>query len=260
MYTNILLQSSPMENSDDKSFYNNKLMQLRKVCLHPYLFPEAEDKTLPPFGEHLVEASGKMKVLDKLLFKLYCEKHQVLIFSQFTMMLNILEDFCNYRQYTYCRIDGNTEMDMRDSQISAFVEKDSPYFIFLLSTRAGGLGINLASADTVIIYDSDFNPQMDMQAMDRAHRIGQTNPVMVYRMVCESTVEEKIIERQQIKLRWDNLMIQQGRMQKQTKLTSRDELREMTNYGASKIFKTSTDNIADEDIDLLLLRGKQRTE
>ena len=123
------------------------------------------------------------------------------------MMLNILEDYCNLRQYTYCRIDGNTEMQLRDEQINDFTSPNSRYFIFLLSTRAGGLGINLATADTVIIYDSDFNPQMDMQAMDRAHRIGQVNPVMVYRMACEYTVEEKIIERQQIKLRWDNLMI-----------------------------------------------------
>jgi SWI/SNF-related matrix-associated actin-dependent regulator of chromatin subfamily A member 5 len=96
----------------------------------------------------------------------------VLIFSQMTTILDILEDYCQLRMYKYCRIDGSTDMKNRDSQIDAFMKTDE-HFIFLLSTRAGGLGINLTSADTVVIYDSDFNPQMDLQAMDRAHRIGQ---------------------------------------------------------------------------------------
>lgn len=100
-----------------------------------------------------------------------------------TMVLDILEDYCNYRMYKYCRIDGSTDMTSRDNQIDAFMVEGSDKFIFLLSTRAGGLGINLTAADTVIIYDSDFNPQMDLQAMDRAHRIGQKNPVNVYRLI-----------------------------------------------------------------------------
>ncbi|CAD8176649.1 unnamed protein product [Paramecium octaurelia] len=261
MYQNILLHNNPHEG-DDKGFYMNKLMQLRKICLHPYLFPEVEDKSLPPLGEHLVDVAGKMRVLDIFLKKLSDGTHQVLIFSQFTMMLNILEDYCNYRKYEYCRIDGETEIQQRDDQIAEFTKPDSKKFIFLLSTRAGGLGINLATADTVIIYDSDFNPQMDMQAMDRAHRIGQKNRVMVYRMACEHTIEEKIIERQQIKLRWDSLMIQQGRLsQKQSgKLLSKEDLKELTTHGASQIFKLDGDDIKDEDIDILLKRGEQLTQ
>lgn len=127
------------------------------------------------------------------------------------MVLDILEDFCNFRQYEYCRIDGSTDMVERDEQIEDFMREGSKKFVFLLSTRAGGLGINLTSADTVIIYDSDWNPQMDLQAMDRAHRIGQKNPVNVYRLITENTVEQKIIERQTIKLKWDNLVIQQAK-------------------------------------------------
>ncbi|CAD8072522.1 unnamed protein product [Paramecium sonneborni] len=261
MYQNILIHNNPHEG-DDKGFYMNKLMQLRKICLHPYLFPEVEDKSLPALGEHLVEVGGKMRVLDKFLQKLSQGQHQILIFSQFTMMLNILEDYCNFRGFEYCRIDGETEIQSRDDQIAEFTQPDSKKFIFLLSTRAGGLGINLATADTVIIYDSDFNPQMDMQAMDRAHRIGQKNRVMVYRMVCEHTVEEKIIERQQIKLRWDSLMVQQGRLQQKQsgKLLSKEDLKELTTYGASQIFKLDGDDIKDEDIDILLKRGEQLTK
>ena len=125
-----------------------------------------------------------MIILDRLLKKLHAEgNHKVLIFSQMTMVLDILEDYCNYRVFNYCRIDGSTDMNSRDAQIDAFMAEGSDQFIFLLSTRAGGLGINLTAADTVIIYDSDFNPQMDLQAMDRAHRIGQKNMVNVYRLI-----------------------------------------------------------------------------
>jgi SWI/SNF-related matrix-associated actin-dependent regulator of chromatin subfamily A member 5 len=141
----------------------------------------------------------------------------VLIFSQMTMVLDILEDYCNYRFYKYCRIDGSTDMNSRDSQIEEFMAEDSPKFVFLLSTRAGGLGINLTAADTVVIYDSDFNPQMDLQAMDRAHRIGQKSMVNVYRLITENTVEEKIVERQMIKLKWDSLVIQQQKNSQKNK-------------------------------------------
>ena len=126
-------------------------------------------------------------------------------------------------------------MDSRDRQISEFTEPNSSKFIFLLSTRAGGLGINLATADTVILYDSDWNPQVDLQAMDRAHRIGQKNPVIVYRMITENTVEEKIVDRQQVKLKWDTLVIQQGRFQQKNKMFTRDELKNMIQYGASEV-------------------------
>lgn len=108
-------------------------------------------------------------------------------------------------------------MNSRDTQIEQFMAEDSSKYIFLLSTRAGGLGINLTAADTVVIYDSDFNPQMDLQAMDRAHRIGQKNCVNVYRLITENTVEEKIVERQMIKLKWDSLVIQQQKNSQKNK-------------------------------------------
>ena len=149
-------------------------------------------------------------------------------------------------------------MNSRDDQISEFTKPNSSKFIFLLSTRAGGLGINLATADTVILYDSDWNPQVDLQAMDRAHRIGQKNQVNVYRFICESTLEEKMIERQMIKLKWDSLVIQQGRFQNKSKVFTKDELKEMIQYGASEIFRSSG-SITEEDIDTLLERGIKKT-
>ena len=150
-------------------------------------------------------------------------------------------------------------MDSRDNQISEFTKPNSSKFIFLLSTRAGGLGINLATADTVILFDSDWNPQVDLQAMDRAHRIGQKNQVNVYRLICENTLEEKIIERQMIKLKWDTLVIQQGRFQNRSKVFTKDELKDMIQYGASEIFRSSS-SITEEDINILLERGIKKTQ
>jgi SWI/SNF-related matrix-associated actin-dependent regulator of chromatin subfamily A member 5 len=151
----------------------NIAMQLRKCCNHPYLFQGAEPG--PPYttGDHLVTNAGKMVLLDKLLPKLKDRDSRVLIFSQMTRLLDILEDYLMYRGYQYCRIDGNTGGDERDASIEAYNKPGSEKFVFLLSTRAGGLGINLATADVVILYDSDWNPQVDLQAQDRAHRIGQ---------------------------------------------------------------------------------------
>lgn len=140
----------------------------------------------------MVEASGKLGVLDKLLKKLLAEKHKTLIFSQFTIMLNVLEVFCRMRGYKFCRIDGNVSLEVRDKMVKTFYE-DEEYNIFLLSTRAGGLGLNLVAADRVIIYDIDWNPQNDLQAMDRAYRIGQTKAVTVYRLVTEHSIEERML-------------------------------------------------------------------
>ncbi|KAJ7554405.1 hypothetical protein O6H91_06G138700 [Diphasiastrum complanatum] len=138
--------------------------------------------------------SGKLQTLDALLRRLRTENHRVLVFAQMTKMLNILEDYMNYRKYKYLRLDGSsTIMDRRD-MVKDFQHR-SDIFVFLLSTRAGGLGINLTAADTVIFYESDWNPTMDLQAMDRAHRLGQTKEVTVYRLICKGTVEEKIVKR-----------------------------------------------------------------
>ena len=138
----------------------NIVMQLRKACNHPYLFQGWEDRTLDPLGDHLVRNCGKMVLLDKLLRKLYERGHRVLIFSQMTRMLDILEDFLVMSGYQYCRIDGNTSYEVREDLIDEYNRPGSSKYVFLLSTRAGGLGINLQSADVVILYDSDWNPQV----------------------------------------------------------------------------------------------------
>ena len=177
-----------------------------------------------------------------------------------TRVLDILEDYCNFKRLQYCRIDGSTDGESRDSQMVEFNEKDSEKFVFLLSTRAGGLGINLQTADIVIIYDSDWNPQMDLQAMDRAHRIGQKKQVRVFRLITEGTVEEKIVERAERKLYLDAVVIQQGRLSGQCKTMSKDELAMAVRFGADEIFRSGSEGtITDEDIDAILQRGEERT-
>ena len=178
----------------DKMRLLNILMQLRKCCNHPYLFDGAEPGPLYTTDMHLVTNSGKMVVLDKLLPKLKEQGSRVLIFSQMTRVLDILEDYCMWRNYEYCRLDEQKPHDERQDSINAYNEPNSTKFVFMLSTRAGGLGINLATADVVILYDSDWNPQVDLQAMDYAHRIGQRKTVRVFRFITDNTVEERIVE------------------------------------------------------------------
>merc|ERR1719341_2145194 len=214
-YTKILLKDIDIINGagkTEKMRLQNILMQLRKCVNHPYLFDGAEPG--PPYTTdfHLVENAGKMMVLDKLLKKLKAMDSRVLVFSQMTRQLDIMEDYCIWRGYNYCRIDGNTAHEDRQSQIDEYNSPDSKKFLFMLSTRAGGLGINLATADIVILYDSDWNPQADLQAMDRAHRIGQKKQVRVFRFIHENTMEEKLIERAEVKLKLDKMVIQQGRL------------------------------------------------
>jgi len=261
-YTKILSKDAHTLNAlggPDRVRLLNILMQLRKVCNHPYLFEGAEPG--PPFldGPHLWENTGKLVLLSKLLPKLQSQDSRVLIFSQMTRMLDILEDFMRLKRYQYCRIDGGTSGDDRDSQMDVFNAPGSPKFAFLLSTRAGGLGINLATADIVVLYDSDWNPQVDLQAMDRAHRIGQTKPVTVFRFVSEGTVEEKIIERADRKLFLDAAVIQQGRLAEQNAKVGKTDLMAMVRFGADEIFASKSKQLTDEDIDVLLKRGEERT-
>ncbi|CAI9776861.1 unnamed protein product [Fraxinus pennsylvanica] len=236
----------------------NIAMQLRKCCNHPYLFQGAEPG--PPYttGDHLIENAGKMVLLDKLLPKLKERDSRVLIFSQMTRLLDILEDYLMFRGYQYCRIDGNTGGDDRDAYIEAFNMPGSEKFVFLLSTRAGGLGINLATADVVILYDSDWNPQVDLQAQDRAHRIGQKKEVQVFRFCTEYTIEEKVIERAYKKLALDALVIQQGRLAEQ-KSVNKDELLQMVRFGAEMVFSSKDSTITDEDIDRIIAKGEEAT-
>lgn len=241
----------------------NIVMQLRKCCNHPYLFEGAEPG--PPFttDEHLVFNSGKMLILDKLLSRMKAQGSRVLIFSQMSRMLDILEDYCIFRDYDYCRIDGSTGHEERISAIDEYNKEGSDKFVFLLTTRAGGLGINLTSADIVVLYDSDWNPQADLQAMDRAHRIGQTKQVVVFRFVTENAIEEKVLERAAQKLRLDQLVIQQGRANQQgskNAAASKDELLRMIQHGASAVLDAKDGaTMTEDDIDSILKRGEERT-
>lgn len=170
----------------------NVVMQLRKCCNHPYMFPGVEKE---PFviGEHIVNHSGKMVILDRLLHQeLLPHGHRVLLFSQFSYMLDILQDYCTFRKISHVRLDGSVRGEDRNEAVDTF-QSSSHCNVFLLSTRAGGVGLTLTAADTVIFYDSDWNPQMDLQAQQRAHRIGQTKPVTVYRLSVSGTVESLML-------------------------------------------------------------------
>ncbi|KAI4861413.1 SWI/SNF family of DNA-dependent ATPase [Hypoxylon rubiginosum] len=254
---------------ESKTRLLNIVMQLRKCCNHPYLFEGAEPG--PPYttDEHLVYNSGKMALLDRLLRRLKKQGSRVLIFSQMSRLLDILEDYCVFRDFKYCRIDGGTAHEDRIAAIDEYNKPDSEKFIFLLTTRAGGLGINLTSADIVILYDSDWNPQADLQAMDRAHRIGQTKQVVVYRFVTENAIEEKVLERAAQKLRLDQLVIQQGRAHPGAKgPAGKEELLGLIQHGAEKVFQTqgaigmagSGAELNDDDIDQILSKGENRTK
>lgn len=187
----------------------NPIMQARLVCNSPHNFywPWEDDLDV---DEAIVTSSGKMLLLDRLVPCLLAKGHKILIFSQFKTQLNILQDWAYIRQWNCCRIDGAVSQVDRQAQIDAF-NTDPDYKIFLLSTRAGGQGINLTAADTVILYDSDWNPQQDLQAQDRAHRIGQTKPVIVYRLASKGTVEQTLLEKADSKRRLEKLVIQKGK-------------------------------------------------
>lgn len=253
---------------ESKTRLLNIVMQLRKCCNHPYLFEGAEPG--PPYttDEHLVDNAGKMVILDKILTRMKRQGSRVLIFSQMSRVLDILEDYCVFREHQYCRIDGSTAHEDRIAAIDDYNRPDSEKFIFLLTTRAGGLGINLTSADIVVLYDSDWNPQADLQAMDRAHRIGQTKQVVVFRFVTENAIEEKVLERAAQKLRLDQLVIQQGRAQQAAKnAASKDDLLNMIQHGAANVFNSAGatgtiaggNEISEDDIDKILKKGEERT-
>merc|ERR1711966_315821 len=173
-----------------------------------------------------VKASGKFALLDRMLDRLFRDKHQVLIFSQMTSLLNVIEDYLLFRKWRYCRIDGSTKIDERQRQMDVFnAEKtageagtrndgDDRHFVFLLSTRAGGLGINLATADTCIIFDSDWNPHQDSQAMDRCHCIGQNRPVAVYRLLTVNSVDIDMMEKQMSKKKLERMTVVGGDFRK----------------------------------------------
>ncbi|KAG8381710.1 hypothetical protein BUALT_Bualt05G0001000 [Buddleja alternifolia] len=185
----------------------NVVMELRKLCCHPYMLEGVEPEDFNEFDKQLLESSGKLQLLDKMMVKLREQGHRVLIYSQFQHMLDWLEDYCNYRKWHYERIDGKVSGAERQIRIDRFNAKNSSKFCLLLSTRAGGIGINLATADTVIIYDSDWDPHADLQAMARAHRLGQRNKVMIYRLITRGTIEERMMQMTKRKMVLEHLVV-----------------------------------------------------
>ncbi|XP_041963120.1 chromodomain-helicase-DNA-binding protein 4 isoform X2 [Alosa sapidissima] len=257
----------------------NVVMDLKKCCNHPFLFPNAalEAPKMPNGmyeGSSLTKASGKLMLLYKMLKKLKDGGHRVLIFSQMTKMLDLLEDFLENEGYKYERIDGGVTGSMRQEAIDRFNAPGAPQFVFLLSTRAGGLGINLATADTVIIYDSDWNPHNDIQAFSRAHRIGQNKKVMIYRFVTKASVEERITQVAKKKMMLTHLVVRPGLGSKAGSM-SKQELDDILKFGTEELFKDELGRMPDGDtkeedssvihyddkaIDRLLDRNQDATE
>uniref|UniRef100_A0AAY5KBT1 DNA helicase n=1 Tax=Esox lucius TaxID=8010 RepID=A0AAY5KBT1_ESOLU len=219
----------------------NIMMDLKKCCNHPYLFPVASMVTPMIIdgayeGTDLTKASGKLTLLQKMMRKLKDQGHRVLVFSQMTKMLDLLEDFLDFEGYKYERIDGGITGGLRQEAIDRFNAPGAPQFCFLLSTRAGGLGINLATADTVIIFDSDWNPHNDIQAFSRAHRIGQANKVMIYRFVTRASVEERITQVAKRKMMLTHLVVRPGLGSKAGSM-SKQELDDILKFGTEELFK-----------------------
>ncbi|XP_049851147.1 uncharacterized protein LOC126325484 [Schistocerca gregaria] len=270
-----------------QSTLSNIVIELKKVCNHPYLFPNAEQlvheaalrqqqQQAQAEGrpvverlshevvlEMLIRSSGKLMLLDKLLLRLKETGHRVLIFSQMVRMLDILAYYMRARGFHFQRLDGSMSRSARQVAMESFNAESSKDFCFLLSTRAGGLGINLSTADTVIIFDSDWNPQNDLQAESRAHRIGQKNVVNIYRLLVKDTVEEDILERAKKKLILDYVVIQRlntrtgqaasgnarsnlsrGALEGgRSGFFSKDELADIIRFGATELFKDSEEQL-----------------
>uniref|UniRef100_A0A8C9VQN7 Chromodomain helicase DNA binding protein 6 n=1 Tax=Scleropages formosus TaxID=113540 RepID=A0A8C9VQN7_SCLFO len=253
----------------------NTMMELRKCCNHPYLITGAEEKILEGFKkmhnpdawdfqlQAMIQAAGKLVLIDKLLPKLIAGGHKVLIFSQMVRCLDILEDYLIQRRYTYERIDGRVRGNLRQAAIDRFCKVDSDRFVFLLCTRAGGLGINLTAADTCIIFDSDWNPQNDLQAQARCHRIGQSKAVKVYRLITRNSYEREMFDKASLKLGLDKAVLQDinrkgglNGVQQLTKMEVEDLLRKGA-YGALMDEEDEGSKFCEEDIDQILQRRTQ---
>ncbi|KAK1157605.1 hypothetical protein AOXY_G23730 [Acipenser oxyrinchus oxyrinchus] len=250
----------------------NTMMELRKCCNHPYLITGAEEKILEDFRKNhspeawdfqlqaMIQAAGKLVLINKLLPKLIAGGHKVLIFSQMVRCLDILEDYLIQRRYTYERIDGRVRGNLRQAAIDRFCKVDSDRFVFLLCTRAGGLGINLTAADTCIIFDSDWNPQNDLQAQARCHRIGQSKAVKVYRLITRNSYEREMFDKASLKLGLDKAVLQDinkkgstNGVQQLSKMEVEDLLRKGA-YGALMDEEDEGSKFCEEDIDQILQR------
>lgn len=236
---------------------SNMLMQLRKLCNHPFVFEEVEEQMNPGKGTNdlLWRTAGKFELLDRILPKFQASGHRVLIFFQMTQIMNIMEDFLRLKGMMYLRLDGSTKADDRSELLKLFNAPNSPYFCFLLSTRAGGLGLNLQTADTVIIYDSDWNPHQDLQAQDRAHRIGQKNEVRILRLITSNSVEEKILERANFKLDMDGKVIQAGKFDNKSTNEEREAMLRIMLESAEAAEQLGEDEMDDDDLNMMMMRS-----
>ncbi|KAL4115753.1 hypothetical protein PRIC2_012759 [Phytophthora ramorum] len=254
----------------------NVMMELRKCCNHPYLNNGVEDilneglTTDAQRHEMMVKCCGKMVLIDKLLPRLNAGGHKVLIFSQMVRVLDIIEDYLRYCGHLYERLDGNIRGNDRQAAVDRFVKPEYKRFVMLLSTKAGGLGLNLTAADTVIIFDSDWNPQNDLQAQARAHRIGQTHSVKIYRLITRKTYEMHMFHKASLKLGLDKAVLTHMRREneeeggkkrnKSAKAQETKEIDELLKRGAYDVFRD--DDSAGEqfcalDIDQILQRSSQ---
>uniref|UniRef100_A0AAQ4QGG2 Chromodomain helicase DNA binding protein 7 n=1 Tax=Gasterosteus aculeatus aculeatus TaxID=481459 RepID=A0AAQ4QGG2_GASAC len=249
----------------------NTMMELRKCCNHPYLINGAEEKIAEDFREShggradmpdmalqaMVQAAGKLVLIDKLLPKLKAGGHRVLVFSQMVRCLDILEDYLIQKRYPYERIDGRVRGNLRQAAIDRFSRPDSDRFVFLLCTRAGGLGINLTAADTCIIFDSDWNPQNDLQAQARCHRIGQSKAVKIYRLITRNSYEREMFDKASLKLGLDKAVLQSMSGRENVQQLSKKEVEDLLRKGAYGALMDEEDEgskFCEEDIDQILQR------
>ncbi|KAL4268111.1 AB hydrolase superfamily protein [Pleurotus pulmonarius] len=247
--------------SAKKSRLTNLLMEMRKCLQHPYIYAsDIEPPNLTPQATHekLIDASAKFRLLKQLLPRLKARGHRVLLFSQFVIALDVIEDFVVGEGYKCLRLDGNTKSRDRQKNMDEFNKPDSEYFIFLLSTRAGGVGINLYSADTVIIFDPDFNPH---QAIARSHRFGQQKTVLVFKLMVKDSAEERIMQMGKKKLALEHLIVK--KMEDDD--SAGEDIHSILTYGARALFDdsegASKDVIySDADIDKLIERTEKETQ
>ncbi|KAI0296669.1 SNF2 family N-terminal domain-containing protein [Russula brevipes] len=238
---------------------SNELMQLRKICQHPFLFESVEDKINPAglIDEKLIRTSGKIELLSRILPKFFSTGHRVLIFFQMTKVMDIMEDFLKMMGWKYLRLDGGTKTEERAGHVQQFNAKDSDITVFILSTRAGGLGLNLQTADTVIIFDSDWNPHADLQAQDRAHRIGQTKSVRILRFITEKSVEEAMYARARYKLDIDDKVIQAGRFDNKSTQEEQEEFLRSILEADQEEENEEAGDMNDEEINEIIARSDE---
>lgn len=246
----------------------NTIVQLRKLCNHPFMFQNIEEKYCDHVGiaggvmsgPDTYRASGKFELLDRILPKLKRTNHRVLLFCQMTQLMTIMEDYLNWRGFQYLRLDGTIKAEDRGDLLKKFNDKGSDYFLFLLSTRAGGLGLNLQTADTVIIFDSDWNPHQDLQAQDRAHRIGQKNEVRVLRLMTVNSVEERILAAAKYKLTMDEKVIQAGMFDQKSTGSERQQFLQSILHNDGTEDEEENEVPDDETVNQMLARSEAEFE